>query len=142
MDGTEAQRQIALGQKIITDAVPDAQVRSFALPLGAWPTPRKLAWQGSWGGIDYRMRGVYEVGAEPSQSPFAKAFDDHAIPRSDDPAGCRRPGVGQLVVARHEGRAPVRLGRKSGAGHVPAVARVRPRAALRIAGPPLLTRVM
>jgi peptidoglycan/xylan/chitin deacetylase (PgdA/CDA1 family) len=90
LDATEAQRQIALGQKIITDAVPGAKVRTFALPLGAWPTPRKLAWRGSWGGIDYRMAGIFEVGAEPSQSPFSTAYDGHAIPR----IRTTPPGVG------------------------------------------------
>ncbi len=90
LSATEAQRQLALGQKVITDAVPDAKVSDMALPLGAWPTPRKLAWRGSWGGIDYKINGVFEVGAEPSQSPFSTKFDEHAIPR----IRTTPPGVG------------------------------------------------
>ena len=90
LSSTEAQRQLALGQKVITDAIPDAKVTDFALPLGAWPTPRKLAWRGSWGGIDYKIDGVFEVGAEPSLSPFSKKFDEHAIPR----IRTTPPGVG------------------------------------------------
>jgi hypothetical protein len=90
LSATEAQRQLALGQKVITDALPDAKVIDMALPLGAWPTPKKLAWRGSWGGIDYRIKGVFEVGAEPSQSPYSTKFDEHAIPR----IRTTPPGVG------------------------------------------------
>jgi peptidoglycan/xylan/chitin deacetylase (PgdA/CDA1 family) len=90
LSATEAQRQLALGQKIITDAIPGAKVTDMALPLGAWPNPKSLAWRGSWGGIDYRINGVFEVGAEPSQSPYSTKFDEHAIPR----IRTTPPGVG------------------------------------------------
>jgi hypothetical protein len=62
----------------------------MALPLGAWPSPKALAWRGSWGGTDYRINGVFEVGAEPSQSPYSTKFDEHAIPR----IRTTPPGVG------------------------------------------------
>ena len=81
MSAMEARRQLALGQKVITDAVPTARVRTVALPLGAWPTPRSIAWRGSWNGLRYRHDGVFLVGAEPAKSPFARAFEPHAIPR-------------------------------------------------------------
>jgi peptidoglycan/xylan/chitin deacetylase (PgdA/CDA1 family) len=81
LDATEVQRELALGQKVITAAVPSAKVRTLSLPLGAWPTPRSLAWRGSWHGQSYRILGVFLVGAETAKSPFSSAFDPHAIPR-------------------------------------------------------------
>ncbi|MFN2471115.1 MAG: putative glycoside hydrolase [Gaiellaceae bacterium] len=81
MSGKEAQRQIVLGARVIRAAVPEANITTFALPLGAWPTPHSIAWRGSWDGESYRLRGVFLVGAEAAKSPFAAAFDPHAIPR-------------------------------------------------------------
>jgi hypothetical protein len=106
LDPTQAQRQLALGQKIITDAIPGDRVVDMALPLGEWPKPKALAWRGSWHGIDYRIKGVFEVGAEPSKSPFARDFNAHAIPR----IRTTPPGVGDqqfgsswwLDILKHE----------------------------------------
>jgi peptidoglycan/xylan/chitin deacetylase (PgdA/CDA1 family) len=81
MSSEEARRQLVLGREVITKAVPEARVRTLALPLGAWPTPRSIALRGSWGGRGYAHEGVLLVGAEPAKSPFARAFDPHAIPR-------------------------------------------------------------
>ena len=95
MSGEEARRQIVLGREVITDAVPDARVRTLALPLGAWPTPRSIAWRGTWGGQSYAHDGVFLVGAEPARSPFARAFDPHAIPRiRTTPKGASDPEYG------------------------------------------------
>jgi hypothetical protein len=90
LDATQAQRQLALGQNIITDAIPGDHVVDMALPLGMWPKPKSLAWRGSWHGIHYRIKGVFEVGAEPSKSPFSRDFDELAIPR----IRTTPPGVG------------------------------------------------
>ena len=65
--------------------------RRLRRSAGAWPKPKSLAWRGSWGGIDYRIKGVFEVGAEPSQSPYSTNFDEHAIPR----IRTTPPGVGE-----------------------------------------------
>jgi peptidoglycan/xylan/chitin deacetylase (PgdA/CDA1 family) len=77
----QVQRELALGEKVITDAVPGAQVTTMSLPLGVVPKPASLARSGSWGGIDYRHLGVFLVGAEPAPSPFSTAFRPGAIPR-------------------------------------------------------------
>ncbi|HET8653624.1 MAG TPA: putative glycoside hydrolase [Gaiellaceae bacterium] len=81
MGAAEARKQLALGLKLITDAVPQARVRTVALPLGAWPAPRSIAWRGVWGSQRYAHDGVFLVGAEPAASPFARDFEPHAIPR-------------------------------------------------------------
>jgi peptidoglycan/xylan/chitin deacetylase (PgdA/CDA1 family) len=77
----EVQRELALGKKLIEDAVPGATVTTMSLPLGVMPKPARLARAGSWGGIDYRHAGVLLVGAEPAPSPFSAAFRPAAIPR-------------------------------------------------------------
>ncbi len=81
LDARGVQRELALGERVITSAVPGADVRTLALPLGIFPARRELARSGSWSGEDYRHLGVFLVGAEPAPSPFAKSFDPLAIPR-------------------------------------------------------------
>lgn len=77
----EVQREIVLGQRLITDAAPSAQVRTLALPYGIYPSPHELAIKGSWDDQSYHYQGVFEVGAGPAPSPYGTAFDPLAIPR-------------------------------------------------------------
>lgn len=78
---TEVQRQLALGRKVITEAVPDAEVLTLSLPLGISPEPARLAWSGMWHGMKYEHQGILLVGWKPASSPFARGFDPHAVPR-------------------------------------------------------------
>ncbi|MFD6182924.1 polysaccharide deacetylase family protein [Streptomyces goshikiensis] len=73
----DATRAISAGQRAIEKAAPGTQVTSLALPFGAMPQPAGVAARGT----GYRYDGVYLVGANPSVSPFAKAFTPGAIPR-------------------------------------------------------------
>ncbi len=77
LDQAGAARAISAGQEAIERAAPGTQVTSLALPFGAMPQPAGLATRGT----GYRYDGVYLVGANPSVSPFAKAFTPGAIPR-------------------------------------------------------------
>jgi peptidoglycan/xylan/chitin deacetylase (PgdA/CDA1 family) len=77
----QVQRELVLGQKVITDAVPGVRVRTMSLPLGVMPRPAVLAREGRWGGRSYRNVGVFLVGANPAASPFSRAFDPGGIPR-------------------------------------------------------------
>lgn len=79
--GAEAQRQIAGMQRVITDAVPDAAVRSIALPLGAHPDDERLATAGSADGTTYRHDSVLLVGSNPAPSPWSADFDPANVPR-------------------------------------------------------------
>ena len=77
----EVQREIVLGNRLIRDLVPDAEVHTIALPYGLLPIRRKLALQGSWDGESYRFAGAFLAGAEPSPSPAAGDFEPLEIPR-------------------------------------------------------------
>ncbi|RCW40355.1 peptidoglycan/xylan/chitin deacetylase (PgdA/CDA1 family) [Halopolyspora algeriensis] len=77
----EVQRQIATMQQEITSAVPDARVRTMALPLGVAPDNEELARSGSFEGTRYRHEAVLLVGAGPAPSPFSQEFDPLNIPR-------------------------------------------------------------
>ncbi|MET9959553.1 polysaccharide deacetylase family protein [Streptomyces sp. NPDC006326] len=77
LDQEGAMRAISAGQQAIEKAAPGTQVTSLALPFGAMPSPAGVATRGT----GYRYDGVYLVGANPSVSPFAKAFTPGAIPR-------------------------------------------------------------
>ncbi|MFD2122346.1 polysaccharide deacetylase family protein [Streptomyces cirratus] len=77
LDEVGARRAISAGQQAIEKAAPGTQVTSLALPFGAMPEPAGVASRGA----GYRYDGVYLVGANPSLSPFAKAFTPGAIPR-------------------------------------------------------------
>jgi peptidoglycan/xylan/chitin deacetylase (PgdA/CDA1 family) len=78
---TQVQRQLVLGDHVVSDRVPGYQVKTMALPLGGLPHTRSLALRGEWHGQAYRFDGAFLSGAEPAPSPFAKKFDRSAIPR-------------------------------------------------------------
>lgn len=77
----DVRRELALGARVITDHLPDAEVATLSLPLGVWPEPRELAYAGEHEGDTYAHEGVLLVGAGPAPSPFSSAFDPMAIPR-------------------------------------------------------------
>ena len=81
LNATQIQRQLVLGGRVITSAIPDAKVLTMALPLGVMPKPAVLARRGRWRGESYSFRGVFLVGANPAPSPFSRKFDPWAIPR-------------------------------------------------------------
>jgi peptidoglycan/xylan/chitin deacetylase (PgdA/CDA1 family) len=81
MDATEVQRQLVLGNHVLSDRIPGYRAQTMALPAGVLPTPRSLARHGSWHGQSYRFAGVFLGGAEPAPSPFSKKFTPGAIPR-------------------------------------------------------------
>lgn len=72
-----AQEAIAMGDRLIRDAVAGYEPASLALPFGARPDPGELALWGE--GYDYRA--VLLVGANPAPSPFSAEFDAAAVPR-------------------------------------------------------------
>lgn len=80
-DAAGVQSALVRGKRLIVNAVPGAQVRTMALPLGVPPEPERLAARGSWNGDSYRHEGVFLVGAEPAPSPFSRTFDPLRIPR-------------------------------------------------------------
>lgn len=77
----EVRQELALGARVVTDHVPQAQVATLSLPLGVWPEPRDLAYAGAHEGDAYAHEGVLLVGAGPAPSPYSSAFDPMAIPR-------------------------------------------------------------
>ena len=78
---TDVQRELVLGNEVITDAVPGYRVQTMALPLGVQPKPASLALHGRWSGRSYTFRGVMLVGAGPVASPFSTSFDEARVPR-------------------------------------------------------------
>ncbi len=83
----QVQRELAADVAAIREAVPEAPVRTLALPFGVWPRDRALAVQGASGGTSYEHRGVFLVGPNPAPSPYAARFEPHAIPRVRSQAG-------------------------------------------------------
>ncbi len=81
LDAAEVQRQVVLGNHVLSDRVPGYEAQTIALPLGALPTPRSLATRGAWHGQSYVFDGVFLDGAEPAPSPFSRKFRPGAIPR-------------------------------------------------------------
>ena len=83
----DVQEQIARGVMAIDSAVPGYRVRTFALPLGAWPTNRELARAGAWTDpksgrtIAYNFDAVLLVAGNPVRSPRDTAFDATRLER-------------------------------------------------------------
>jgi hypothetical protein len=87
LDDAGVQRQIVLGNRLIRELVPNAEVTTIALPFGLLPARRELALSGSWDGERYRFAGAFLAGAEPSPSPLSRSFVAGEIPRiRSDPA--------------------------------------------------------
>jgi len=81
LDSAGVQKELALGAKVLTDAVPGYHIRTMSLPLGAMPDDASLAGRGRWQGRSYGPYGVMLVGANPAPSPYSTAFDAGAVPR-------------------------------------------------------------
>ncbi|MEV7677452.1 polysaccharide deacetylase family protein [Streptomyces sp. NPDC056909] len=77
LDQAGATKAISAGQQAIVTAAPGTRVTSLALPFGAMPQEAGVAARGT----GYRYDGVYLVGANPSVSPYDKAFTPAGIPR-------------------------------------------------------------
>ncbi len=81
------QEQIARGQMAIDSAVPGYKVRTFALPLGAWPRNRALASRGSWTDpktgtvVRYHNEAILEVAGGLTRSPYDPQFNPLSINR-------------------------------------------------------------
>lgn len=70
-----------MGAQLIRDAVPNASVRTLAVPFGVMPDDVGLLGSGSFEGIDYRHEAVLLAGSGPAPSPFARDFDPMRLPR-------------------------------------------------------------
>jgi peptidoglycan/xylan/chitin deacetylase (PgdA/CDA1 family) len=81
LDATAVQRQLVLGNRLLTARLPAYRVQTMALPLGALPHPASLAVKGAWDGQSYRFAGVFLSGAEPAPSPFSTKWNPGEIPR-------------------------------------------------------------
>ncbi|MEU4393900.1 polysaccharide deacetylase family protein [Kribbella sp. NPDC023855] len=80
---TTAQAEAEIGKlaALVSQATPRSPARTLALPLGVHPRDSRVLARGGSGGTAYRNLGVMLVGAEPSHSPFHRAFDPMAVPR-------------------------------------------------------------
>jgi hypothetical protein len=81
LDTGGVQRQLVIGNRVLSDLLPGYRAQTMALPLGALPQPSSLAVKGTWSGQSYRFAGVFLAGAEPTPSPFSTKWDPAAIPR-------------------------------------------------------------
>lgn len=90
-DDAKVQEQIARGVLAIDSAVPGYRVRSFALPLGVWPTNRALAKAGSWTDprtrreVRYDFDAILEVAGVANPAPNSPDFDPLSLDRLQMP---------------------------------------------------------
>lgn len=61
--------------------LPGYELRTIALPFGAWPSDPAILLQGEAGGTSYFHEAVLMVGAEPAPSPFSPRFRPERLPR-------------------------------------------------------------
>jgi peptidoglycan/xylan/chitin deacetylase (PgdA/CDA1 family) len=81
LGATGVQRQLVLGDRLLSDRLPGYRPQTMALPFGALPHPASLAVGGRWDGESYRFAGVFLSGAEPAPSPFSTKWNPNEIPR-------------------------------------------------------------
>lgn len=86
-DDAVVQEQIARLALAVDSAVPGYRVRTFALPLGAWPKNPALAAKGAWTDaraertVAYDHSAVLLVAGVPVPSPFDPGFDPLKLER-------------------------------------------------------------
>lgn len=83
-DVAHIEQEVGYDSRWIHQAVPGYAIESFAYPYGLVPhgtAERDAVTQGSYEGEHYHFKVKFLVGANPSYSPFSKAFDPLAIPR-------------------------------------------------------------
>ncbi|MDP9641677.1 peptidoglycan/xylan/chitin deacetylase (PgdA/CDA1 family) [Actinopolyspora lacussalsi] len=78
---SEVRHQIAGLRRRITEATPDAEVSTIALPHGVHPDREELARSGESEGVRYEHDAVLLVGARPAPAPFTRRFDPLNVPR-------------------------------------------------------------
>ncbi|SDP89338.1 Polysaccharide deacetylase [Actinopolyspora xinjiangensis] len=84
---SEVRHQIAGMRREITEAVPEAEVNTIALPHGVHPDREELARSGEADGVRYRHDAVLLVGARPAPAPFTQRFDPLNVPRIRSQSG-------------------------------------------------------
>jgi nucleoid-associated protein YgaU/peptidoglycan/xylan/chitin deacetylase (PgdA/CDA1 family) len=75
--------ELAVSQNCLEALIPGRQVRSFAVPYGAYPDDLSLL-QGGYSeseDLNYRYEAAVKIGAQPAPSPFGPNFDPFHIPR-------------------------------------------------------------
>jgi LysM repeat protein/peptidoglycan/xylan/chitin deacetylase (PgdA/CDA1 family) len=75
--------ELAVSQNRLEALIPGHQVRSFAVPFGAYPADISLLKEGyaESAGLSYQYETAVKVGAEPAPSPFSPDFDPYLLPR-------------------------------------------------------------
>ena len=73
--------QIATAQEWVQKHVPGYQLRTLALPHGAYPKQVTWAERGSSNGTTYRNEAILMVAGGAAPSPYSKSFDRSHLPR-------------------------------------------------------------
>lgn len=74
-------KQVAMGQKWVTDLVPGYRMRTLALPLGSFPKDLGWAISGTVDGVTYRHDAILRETGGAAWPPYKKRFDPYRLPR-------------------------------------------------------------
>ncbi len=74
-------KELARHAKRTAEILPGYQVRTLALPYGAFPEDRSVLASGEYEGFSYTNDAILMVGYRPAQSPFSDKFDPMRLPR-------------------------------------------------------------
>ena len=96
LDAAAVQRQLVLGNRVLTDLLPGYRAQTMALPLGALPHPASLAVKGTLGRPVVPFAGVFLAGAEPAPSPFSTKWN----PARSRASGRTRAGTARATSPR------------------------------------------
>jgi peptidoglycan/xylan/chitin deacetylase (PgdA/CDA1 family) len=79
----EIKWELAVSQSRIEKLLPGYQVRSLALPFGAYPEDISLLKEGysERAGLPYRYEAAVKIGSRPAPSPFSPDFNPYRLPR-------------------------------------------------------------
>ncbi len=81
LSAEETEAQVGGLAHLLTQAIPELELRTLALPFGAYPAHPQKAKEGTFQGMGYHLKAFLLVGAGPAPSPYHPDFDPYRLPR-------------------------------------------------------------
>ncbi|MHB8577928.1 MAG: polysaccharide deacetylase family protein [Dehalococcoidia bacterium] len=81
VSSSSVQQELGQEQDLVRKALSGYEMRTMALPYGAWPADKHIAQAGAWNGAAYHFDAILQVGSEPAPSPASAAFNALVLPR-------------------------------------------------------------
>jgi peptidoglycan/xylan/chitin deacetylase (PgdA/CDA1 family) len=81
LSSAAVQQELGQEQALVRKLLDGYEMKTMALPFGAWPSNKDIARAGSWNGQAYQFEAILQVGSEPAPAPASAAYNPLVLPR-------------------------------------------------------------